>query len=248
MRYRIDKIVFGDSDILYQVNRTNRRQTIAITVKPDTSVNVAAPKGTRRLRIATAVTEKAKWILKQKDWFARNGKAKSHRMVSGESILYLGRQYQLKVFLLAGRHVVPNVMLARGKLIVTIPRHWSEYRQRSTVRSALIKWYSAQAKSYMVSLVQRYADRLAVQYTSIHVCDMQKRWGSGGTSGRLRFNWRIMMAPRRLIEYVIAHELCHIQYNDHSQAFWRYLSRVIPDYIRRRTELEFNGLKYDLHD
>lgn len=246
MRHRLDKIIFGNSEIVYCIDRTNRRRTIAITVKPDASVNVVAPKGTRCSRIASVVTEKAKWIIKQKDWFTRNGKTLPRRLVSGESLFYLGRQYQLKVFLLAGRHVVPNVMLTRGTLIVTIPRRWSEARRRSAVCMALIDWYSDHAKTYLIQLVNNFADRLSVKHTSIRIRDMQKRWGSGGTSGRLRFNWRIMMAPKRLVEYVVAHELCHIQYSDHSQAFWRLLSRVMPDYIRRRTELEVSGLKYGL--
>jgi len=245
MRHHTDKIVFGSSEIVYRIDRTSRRQTISITVNPDTSVNVVAPSGTRSSRIADTVTKKAKWILKQKDWFSRNAKVYRRRLVSGESLFHLGRQYQLKVVLLAGQKVAPHVALTRGTLIVTLPRRWAASRRRNDIRSALIEWYSKRAESYLAPLIQRYADHLAAEYTSIQIRNMRTRWGSGGVSGRLRFNWRILMAPRRLIEYIVAHELCHIRHSNHSQAFWRLLSQIMPDYKRRRNELEINGLKYD---
>jgi predicted metal-dependent hydrolase len=245
MRHLTDRIAFGSSEIEYHIGRTSRRRTIAITVNPDATVSVVAPSGTRRARIAATVTKKAKWILKQKDWFSRNAKVYHRRLVSGESLYHLGRQYQLKIVLLAGHKVEPHVMLTRGTLLVTIPRRWAASRRRSDVRATLIDWYSRRAESYLAPLVRRYAEHMAVDFASIQVRNMRTRWGSGGVSGRLRFNWRILMAPRRLIEYVVAHELCHVRHSDHSQAFWRLLSQVMPDYERRRNELEVNGLKYD---
>lgn len=246
MKYHLDRITFGASEIEYRIYRTSRRKTVAITVSPDASVTVAAPKGARRARIAEAVLDKAKWILKHRDWFARNSRRMPRRLVSGESLFYLGRQCQLKVFLLAGREVSPKVALTHGTLIVMIPRRRGESRRHAAVKHALVEWYRVHAEAYLAPLIQRYADRLAVRYASIQVRDMRTRWGSGGTSGRLRFNWRLMMAPRRLIEYVVAHELCHIRSSGHSRKFWRLLGRVMPDYERRRAELESSGTKYDV--
>jgi predicted metal-dependent hydrolase len=245
MRHQTDKISFGSSEIEYRIDRTNRRRTIAITVHPDATVIVVAPSGTRRSCIAKTVTKKAEWILKQKDWFSRHAKTYRRRLVSGESLFHLGRQYQLKVVLLAGRKVTPRVTLTQGTLLVTIPRRWAASRRYNDIRSALIEWYSKRAESYLATLVDRYADHLAVKYASIQIRDMRTRWGSGGISGRLRFNWRVLMAPRRLIEYIVAHELCHIRYSDHSQSFWRLLSQIMPDYEKRKNELEIKGLKYD---
>jgi len=147
---------------------------------------------------------------------------------------------------MAGREVTPKVVLTRGTLVVMIPRRWAQSRRHAAIRAALVEWYRTHAEAYLAPLVQRYADRLAVKFTSIRVRDMRTRWGSGGTSGRLRFNWRILMAPRRLVEYLVAHELCHIQCADHSQAFWRLFAKVMPDYERRRIELETNGPRYHL--
>lgn len=246
MRHVINRIRFGDSEIVYRITRTDRRRTIAVTVAPDSGVFVTAPKGTRRAQIAATVSRKAKWILRQRDWFTRNANALPRRLVSGESLYYLGRQCQLKVFLLAGKYAIPKVALTRGSFVVMVPRRWSHARRHKEIRSVLVDWYRYRAATYLAPIVQRFADRLAVQYVGIQIRDMRTRWGSGGTSGRFLFNWRIVMASRRLVEYVVAHELCHVAYPDHSQSFWRLLAKVMPDYERRRIELEISGPKYDL--
>ncbi len=87
---------------------------------------------------------------------------------------------------------------------------------------------------------------MGVTAKSVEVREMKTRWGSGGPGGRLRFNWRIVMAPKRLLEYVVAHELCHIRYHDHSREFWRLLGRVMPDYKQRQQELERLGPSLDV--
>lgn len=245
MKRDMDSVTFGGSRILYRIERTNRRKTLAITVEPDTTVTVAVPKGTRRTRIAGVVTNKAEWILEQQDRFSRNRVTTRHRLVSGESLLYLGRQYQLKVVSDSRVHVVPQVAMTRGSLRVTVSRRWSASHRREAVHSALVEWYRQHASSYLETVTERYAQKLGIQYVSVRVREMKTRWGSGGPSGHLRFNWRIILAPRRLIEYVVAHELCHVRHRNHSRDFWRLLGRVQPDYERRRMELELTGSRFD---
>jgi predicted metal-dependent hydrolase len=75
---------------------------------------------------------------------------------------------------------------------------------------------------------------------------MKQHWGSARANGRVSFNWRIIMAPKRLLEYVVAHELCHLKHPNHSRDFWRLLERTMPDHERRRVELAIVGPKFDL--
>ena len=74
----------------------------------------------------------------------------------------------------------------------------------------------------------------------------QKRWASCDKDGNLRFNWRVIMAPMVLVDYIVAHELCHLRHLDHSPAYWRMLRSVMPDFERRRERLRVNGPRYDL--
>ena len=236
-----DTVVFGSTTIEYAIQRTNRRKSIAITVRPDMSVSVAAPKGSRRTLIAKKVRDKADWVVRQQERLRRNGQRAAKECVSGESFRYLGRQYQLKV--LRQPTVPANVQatMVRGCLVVPVTRRWSSQRRRAAVQLALVTWYRERATLQIQSTVRRYATRLGVTVKHVEVREMKTRWGSGGPDSRVRFNWRIVMAPKRLVEYVVAHELCHIIHHNHSREFWRLLSRVMPDHEQRQQELERLG-------
>lgn len=243
---QIDTVVFGNTTIEYAIQRTNRRKSIAITVRPDMSVSVAAPKGSRRALIAGKVREKADWVVRQQERIRSNGRQAGKDCVSGESFRYLGRQYQLKV---EQRSTTPSQALAtmtRGYLVVPVARRWNRGRRQAAVQRALVEWYRARAVHQIRAAVDQLAERLGVDVGTVEVREMKTRWGSGGADGRVRFNWRIVMAPKRLLEYVVAHELCHIRHHDHSREFWRLLSRVMPDYEQRRRELEKLGPTLDV--
>lgn len=245
MKRDTDSVTFGGSRIVYRIERTARRKTLAITVDPDASVTVSVPKGTRRSRIAKTVGKKAEWILKQQDRFSRNRMVRRRRLVSGESLLYLGRQHQLKVISVSATHVTPRATMTRGSFRVAVSRRLSSIHRREAVCAAMVQWYREHASTYLETVVEQFARKLGVRYESLQVREMKTRWGSGGPRGQLRFNWRVILAPRRLIEYVVAHELCHVRHHDHSREFWRLLGRVLPDYERRRLELELVGAKFE---
>ncbi len=236
-----DSIGFGGMRIDYSIQRTSRRKTFAITVNPDMSVAVAVPKGTRRTLVSKKVTQKAEWIVRQQERLRRNGRESAKSFVSGESFRYLGRQYQLKVIHRSTAPPVPQATMTRGRFIVPVSSRWGAGRRRSAVRDALAVWYREHALVQIQTAVDKISACLGVAPASVEVREMKTRWGSGGTDGQLRFNWRIAMGPKRLLEYVVAHELCHLRYHDHSREFWRLLSRVMPDYEQRRQELERLG-------
>lgn len=245
MRLQQDAIRYGNSTLRYTITRSAERETVAVTVAPDGAVAVAAPKGTRRDLLAVAVTKKADWILHQQEFFRRQASSQPKQFVSGESLYYLGRQFKLKV-----RKSIddpaPTVQLLQGQFLVRIPATVEKEQQSATVKRVLQGWYRIRAGEVIRPLVDRYAEKLGLTFKIVQIRDMQKRWGSGGKEGRLAFNWRIVMAPKRLIEYVVSHELCHLVHNDHSRDFWRLLEKVMPECERRRLELAIQGSKYDL--
>ncbi|WP_261340138.1 M48 metallopeptidase family protein [Rhodopirellula europaea] len=95
-------------------------------------------------------------------------------------------------------------------------------------------------------LSNRFCQMLGVEASEVVIRNYSQRWGSATQNGRLAFNWRIIMAPRPLIDYVAAHEACHLIHNDHSADFWRLLERIMPDYESRRLQLAINGAKFQL--
>ncbi len=238
-------LMFGGTKIVYQVRRSSRRQTLAITVNPDASVMVSAPKGERKVRIAAEVQRKAAWIVKQQDWIQRHHPRRPREFVSGETFLYLGRQYHLRIVRDASaKH--SKILLSRGCFWVHLPPALTDDEGVVVTRRLLTRWYRQHAMEHLDVLARDFARKLGVAFASVRALDMKTRWGSGGPNGHLRFNWRVIMAPRRLVAYVVAHELCHIVHSRHSPEFWRLLGRVMPDYEQRRQQLATFGPSYDL--
>jgi predicted metal-dependent hydrolase len=246
MRPQEDEIQYGDTAIRYTIARSAERETVAVTVHPNGAVTAIVPKGMRRVPLAAAVAKKADWIIRQQEFFRRQSVVYPKQYVSGESFLYLGRQYKLKVRR-SIKFASVAVQFAQGQFIVEIPGGTEKAQQPEAVRTALERWYRRRASELVPPLVSRYAAKLGVNTTTVHIREMRKRWGSHAGNGTLFFNWRIVMAPKRLIEYVVAHELCHLVYNDHSREFWRLLERALPGCERRRMELELAGPRFDLN-
>ena len=226
------EVNFGRGRIEFRVKRTSRR-TLAITVKPDTSVVVTAPREAGIDAVAARVRKRAMWIRRQQEYFSRfQPKLPARRYVSGETHRYLGRQYRLKVVEGPGESAK-----LRGKFI------WVETARRDEsgqVRRLVDAWYVLHAKA-------RFARSLAECLAGFHGClrmpqlqlrRMPKRWGSWTQRGFIYLNPELVLAPASCIDYVITHELCHLVHAAHGLAFYGLLRRVMPDWEERKDRLE----------
>ncbi len=252
IRWQKSELKIGDSIVPMSVTRTEGRRTIALSVHPDGKVTVAAPKGQSLNTIIQAVSGKGEWIIVQQEYFRQLHRSWPRQFVSGESYYYLGRQIKLKVIRSRSTERPPQTQMTGGRLIVTIPKETPKDVESAFVRGQLVEWYRERTRTQISSTVARYACLLGLSTPEVRVREFSRRWGSATSPspkndrGVLLFNWRIVMAPRRLFDYVAAHEVCHLVHNDHSQDFWRLLSRVMPDYESRRVELAIEGAKFQL--
>ena len=105
----------------------------------------------------------------------------------------------------------------------------------------LEKKYRDAAKRYIYERVEYYLPLTGGHYSSIRIGDQKTRWGSCSSNGTLSFSWRLMLAPPRVLDYVVIHELCHLTYMNHSTAFWRKVESIDPDYKEHRRWLKENG-------
>lgn len=108
-------------------------------------------------------------------------------------------------------------------------------------RQALEKRYRQAAKEYFPARAAYYAELLGVTYATITIRDQKTRWGSCSAKGNLNFNWRLMLAPPRVLDYVVVHELCHRIEMNHSKAFWNTVEMILPDYKEQKKWLRDNG-------
>lgn len=224
----------------YQVIRRPRRRTASISVKPDCSVQVMVPATLSDQKIDELVKRKSRWIrnkIAQFQEIQRNSKEKEY--VSGESFTYLGRNYRLKV--VTGDPEENPVKLMNGKFYVHIPDYVTKEERVELVKNQLSIWYQEHAVTRLREKVRRYAKQMGVDPHSVGIKGYKSRWGSCHSDGRVYFNWRIIVAPHSIVDYVVVHELCHLVHHDHSKKFWKLLGTIIPDYAERKEWLKVNG-------
>lgn len=114
--------------------------------------------------------------------------------------------------------------------------------ERNDPKTAYLeKKYRQAAKRYIYERVEYYIDMIGGHYSSIRIGDQKTRWGSCSNNGTLSFSWRLMLAPPRVLDYVVIHEICHLTYMDHSKNFWDLVSVYDPDYKEHRKWLKENG-------
>lgn len=239
-----DTIQFGRSVIHYGIQRSQRRRTISILVDIRDGVTVKVPEAMPREKIAPVVRKKAPWILKRLADFAEMGPGLPPKeFISGEGFLYLGRRYRLKIHR-SGYVGKTDVKLIGGRLSVSLPTDTDN--ESSKIRKEITKWYKEHAKQRLPERAIIYARRMGIVTPEILIRDQQKRWGSCSNKRELRFNWRIIMAPMPLVDYVVAHEMCHLKYPNHSTEFWKLLRKIMPDHEIRRERLRSMGMHFNV--
>jgi predicted metal-dependent hydrolase len=223
---------YGRDTIRYEVRFLASRQTLAIEVHPDSRVLVRAPVGCPEALIAERMQKRAGWISRQLAEFERyRPRTLARQYVNGESHLYLGRQYRLK--LVPGE--AASIKLTRGRLQVTLlgdpePEH---------VKALLHRWYLDRARAVFTEMLDASLPHFkGVEPPRLIVRAMQSRWGSLSGAGTMTLNVNLVRAPRPCIEYVVIHELCHTRYRAHDARFFKLLGQVLPDWEQRKRRLE----------
>ena len=231
------EVRFGLTAIPYVVRRSQRRGTVSIAIDPSMGVLLTAPQATPIARLDRVVHDKARWIVER----LRRGPVGAVRtppreFVNGETFLYLGRQHRLKIVVGAATRVA----LTGGRLVVAAP-----VGSAAAVRKAVVAWYRHHAAERLPERAAIWAKKMGVPVPLVLIRDQRRRWGSCDPKGNLRFNWRIVQAPMRLVDYVVAHELVHLAHRNHTAGFWAALGRVMPDYETRRERLRQVGRRFE---
>jgi predicted metal-dependent hydrolase len=212
-----------------QIIRSKRR-TIALIISQDGKVIVRAPLRASQKQIEQFVALKAEWIIsKQALVRATVARFTPKKYVNGETFLYLGKPYKLAIVNDADLtlHLAGIFLLSHSAL---------DHAER-----VFKAWYTAQAKRVITERVEWYAGNLGFKYNRVNITNAQARWGSCSPRGSLNFSWRLVMAPMQVVDYVVVHELVHLQEKNHSRRFWDKVKIIMPDYAQQMLWLKTNG-------
>ncbi|MDD4016490.1 MAG: SprT family zinc-dependent metalloprotease [Kiritimatiellae bacterium] len=215
------------------VLKRKRRRTLAISVLPDGAVEVVAPVGASEDAIREKLEKKTRWILRQRRAFAAlNAKRPPRRYRTGATHRYLGRQVRLKVTVGAEQSVK-----LRGASLCVVSRTGSE----KSVAVLVSGWMRARAKEQFARRLKGWRTWCAereLPEPRLRLLSMPKRWGSAHKNGTVALNPELVRAPSVCIDYVIAHELCHLKHPQHGKAFHAELDRLCPNWKGVKLRLE----------
>jgi len=230
----VHNIQYGTTTIEYELSYA-RRKTLGITVHPDQRVTVRAPQGSPLAEVEAVVRKKGGWIIKKQQHFETYPPAlPPRRYVSGETHLYLGRGYRLKVI----EDKDEGVKLTHGRFFLQVRDKTGLERKKKLLGT----WYRQRAKIIFperLEAVYPLAARHGIPYPELKIRLMKRRWGSCSTKGTILLNLRLIQTPKVCIDYVLLHELAHLKVPHHNAAFYALLDRMMPDWRKRRGELNW---------
>jgi len=223
-------IQFGSRTIDFRLEYSDRK-SLGITVTPEMEVLVKAPTDTSMDKVKEKIRKKAPWIIKQQSFFLSfQPKTSQRKYISGETHLYLGRQYRLQIIIAKEESVK-----LKGKFIEVTAG------EKSRRKDLLNDWYLQHAPTKFHSIAAPLIDKFKkhkVEPSSIVLRNMPTRWGSCTPKGKIILNPELIKAPKGCIEYVIIHELCHLIHHDHTQKFLDLQNKEMKDWEKWKMKLE----------
>jgi len=228
-------IALNGEQVSFSVFRSRKRKrTVAFKMERDSSLRVLAPFSASLGAVTRILEERAPWIIRQ--LAVRKTIEPSVEFVNGASFAYLGHSYRLHVT--RGDEAPPSCILSPHRLHVHVPDiNLSEDSLRQEVRLEIMLWLKKRARTKLKQRLDFWAARMGVAYKKLSVTDPSQRWGSCSVDNIIRLNWRLMLAPLAIVDYVVVHELAHIRHKNHSPRFWGFVAQAMPDYLVRRKRL-----------
>jgi len=210
--------------VVYQVRRSDRARRVRVTVDLTRGVEVVLPRRAPEREAAAAIRELRPWIERR---VAELEGARAAVAARGDTVPYLGRSLELSAQPWRTR------VLRRGDVLF-VPA--GEART-----PALERWYRRAARSEIEPRLQRACALAGTSYSRLTIRGQRTRWASCSRSGAMSFNWRLLLAPEAVLDYVVWHEVCHLEVMDHSPRFWRLLAARDPGYRAHLRWLRANG-------
>jgi predicted metal-dependent hydrolase len=224
--------------IPYSLRRSRRARRLRITVRPE-GVEVVAPTRASSREVQDFVRRHAAWVAGKVSALQRTLDAHPgpERLAAGGRILLRGGAVELRIAPGGARLAVS----CRDGLEVRMPERLSEDEREAAIAAALRQWLRREAREDAERLVLRHGPRHGLVPGAIRIKEQKQLWGSCSSRGTLNLNWRLILAPEAVFEYVVVHELCHLRVRNHQSEFWRLVGAVLPGYEAQRRWLRANG-------
>jgi predicted metal-dependent hydrolase len=230
----------GEREIPYTVRASRRARRVSLRIREAGLVEVVVPMHLVMSAPETVLKRHAQWIVRTLDRLSRAAADGGERPPGeGSRILFLGAERTIRV--LRDERRRPSVALTESEIIVRLTPESPE-----DIRPLLERWMRGQAESIIPLRVRGLNEQWKFRYNRITVRNQRTRWGSCSRKGSLSFNWRLVILPVEVADYLIFHELAHLQYLDHSSRFWSLVGQICPSFRQSERWLRWHGRSVSL--
>ncbi|KUO51475.1 MAG: hypothetical protein APF76_14015 [Desulfitibacter sp. BRH_c19] len=240
----MEKLEIDGIKIEYNVKRSERAKRMRITIK-NGLVAVILPKGAIHQQAVDFLLAKKDWVIKHVQSSCKDfNQLPKRKYESGESYPYRGRNYMLQI----ENAPINKILIKAGVnvLIITIPYLLDISKRPEAIKEALLNWYKNQARIVFKEKLDYYSEIIGVEYASFRIKEQKTRWGSCSSKRNINLNWKVILAPNEVIDYIIVHELAHLSNMNHSTEFWELVAKYVPDYNSQKRWLKKNGISLSI--
>lgn len=216
--------------IKYRIRRSSRRRfSTSISITPEGEVIVSVPSWISLSVIEAMIEAKTDWIKKTLARLTSRPRTGPKKYIDGEKHLYFGEEYPLAIIPASGI-ATARLQFLYNKFEAKVPAHHPPHRQKKDLKEALLRWYLDNGKRIITEKVDFFTKLLNVSYNRIVLKKVSSIWGSCSRKNNLNFNRKLIMAPHKVVDYVVIHEVCHLIHHHHRKSFWDLVRSLDPDY------------------
>ncbi|MDQ3098924.1 MAG: M48 family metallopeptidase [bacterium] len=225
-----------DEEVPYRIERSSRSTRMRIVAETIVGIRLLLPQRTPIRDGEKFIESNSVWVYKEWQRIAKAREKQSHLFepfLEKNTIVYLGKKYQLVIDV--GKRVLPPVVVEDGVIVVQCVK-------ADLAEKILERWYRQQAKAVITGSLEYYRAKMDLDYNDLTIKDQKTRWGSCSSQGNLNFSWRLILAPKDVLDYVVVHELAHLVEMNHSDRFWDVVTTYFPDFKKQVKWLRENGV------
>jgi len=219
--------------IPYLFRRSKKARRSLITVLPD-KIEVVVPPRMSESRVDDFIDEHTDWIYRKYKEVRKKARDQAcplpKRFSNGAKILFRGKEVKLRIW--ESKTCEEIDVRFKGNIHVTVPRGIKG--KSEAVKKAVCEWFKELAKTDVEHYVRKHSEKHGLKVGKIRIKNQKQRWGSCSWDNSININWQLVLFPRKMMEYVVVHELCHIRHRDHSNRFWKFVKDHLPDFEKSR--------------
>lgn len=237
----LHSVQIGNTTIEYTIRESAKAKRMTIHITPD-NMEVVVPAGTDEVSAYAFVERKRGWVYQKREELIERAlritELRPAHYRTGAKIAFRGRMMKLVIQEAFVESIQIDYM---SKFMVSVPDTISGDEQDRQIRKALDAWITHRVEQDCATFIRGYSERLKLEPKGFRVKEQKHLWGSCGKDNIININWKLGRAPKKVLEYVVAHEICHLKYRNHSEAFWQLLRSVFNEVDECKKWLEENG-------